>query len=366
MLKELKLNNFRNYQDSSFGLQEKNLICGKNGVGKTNLLEAVHLLCVGKSFRSLKNRDFLKDKSRPASIFARFRENGQKVTEISQSLILKSSKTNFEPQKGFYRDGKKIQTLKLFGRFPAVLFAPEELRMVWGSPKDRRAILDLLVTQIKPNHASKLLNFSKVLRQRNKLLFYVNIGKSKPAELDFWDNEFINLASEIISARDKAVKELAGLIKSYYRDISGAKDSLEMLIASSGEIDHKELSKKRIAELLGARLKNNLDYDVKTSNTNIGPHRDEPKLLLNNAELASYGSRGEGRTAVLALKFAQKEMLQKKLDKKCILLFDDAFSELDRGRVDYLLENIGEEQVIFTATFIPKKLQNYNIINLAN
>ena len=362
-LQELKLQNFRNFFEKKLRFAQRNLICGKNGSGKTNLLEGIHLACTGKSFRGLQNRDFFLDKHKPASLFVRFA--GEKTKTISQSLILQAQNSVGELKKEFFRDGKKIPIVKFLGKFPVILFAPEELRLVWGTPKDQRAILDLLVTQFEPTHALKLLKLLKVLRQRNKLLFIIGAGHAQKKELAFWDQEFLSVGTEIIWQRNKVIVELNQHLSACYQDISGTKDQLELILDSSAGVEISEQNKKKIQDLFAKKLTANLSLDLKNLFTNTGPHRDEPRLFLNGRAISNFASRGEGRTAVLAFKFAQKAFFEESLGKnKILFLLDDAFSELDKDRAEYLLNNLGAEQSIFTATEATKNLSDFQIIKL--
>lgn len=362
-LKELKLQNFRNFSEKKFNFANKNLICGKNGTGKTNILEAIHLLSLGKSFRSKSNQDFLKHNTNNASISVQFSSQNSSRKFI-QSLIIESQNHSKEIKKTFYKEGKKIPVFKIFGHFPMVFFGPEELKLVWGTPKDRRGILDLIIAQFKPIYVRQLWKLSRLLRQRNKLLFMIENSRASIKELEFWNQELTDIGSEIIFRRNSVILEINQYLSQRYQEISGTKDQLELRLFSSSRISEKEKNKKTIKKLFEQKIRNNLEIDLKNLSTGLGPHRDEPKLFLNKHNLESFGSRGEGRTAVLAFKFVQKQLLREKLNIQVISLFDDAFSELDNSRINYMLRNLDKEQVIFTATNIPKKLKNFNIIQL--
>ena len=362
-LQELKLQNFRSFSENNFKFDQQNLVCGKNGSGKTNILEAIHLVCTGKSFRGPNNRYLIKIGKANASIFISIKFD-KPNSKLTQSMLLKP-KNQDDIKKELYRDGKKISALDFLGKMPIILFAPEELKMIWGTPKDRRAILDLLVTQFKPNYALKLIKLSQVLRQRNKLLFLIESGYADIKELDFWDKEFIHLGAEITYIRNQVINELNKYLTKRYRDISGTQDKLNFILASCIDPEDSQNNLKRISDVFTEKLKANLKSDLRNNYTALGPHRDEPKMFLNNQDINIFGSRGEGKTAVLALKFAQKDFFEAKLEiENCLFLLDDAFSELDKYRINYLLDNLGKEQSVFSATNIPPKLKSFNIIKL--
>ena len=361
-IKKLTLHNFRNFSDQKFVFKDRNLIYGKNGTGKTNLLEAIHLLCTGKSFRQLSNLELLRQGTGESYLFADFTSRGRK---LNAGLRLKHEKNFEEPKKELFVNNKKISAVKLFGQFPVVLFAPEELKLVWGPPKERRAILDLLITQLEPNYALRLYAFGKVLKQRNKLLYLISLGHASPSELGFWDKEFIENAAQIVMLRTKTTASINQFLAKQYQAISQTQEILRLEILSSlGEDFHAD-ALVETKEFFSRKLKESLPLDIHRGSTSFGPHRDEPKLFLDAKSLAEFGSRGEGRSAVLALKFVQKELFEKQSPgSSCIFLFDDAFSELDQSRVKYLLDHVGKEQGFFTATDIPEKLANANLIEL--
>ncbi|MFH1749766.1 MAG: DNA replication and repair protein RecF [bacterium] len=362
-LQALKLHNFRSFSEREFKFFDRNLIYGKNGTGKTNILEALHLVCTGKSFRANSNQDYIKDTKLPSSIFINWKDELKNINH-KQSLTLQAIDLK-KIKKSFYRNSKKVGISNFIGKFPVIVFAPEELRMIWGTPKDRRSIIDLFIAQTKPTHAIKLLRYSQIIRQRNKLLFVVGLGRADIHELEFWDSELVSIGSDIIFNRNNIIKGLNKYIQAQYKDISGTKDRVELLLEGtvSAEIGNFKLGE--IRDIYQKKLQQNIRTDIKQGNTSIGPHRDDVNLSINDNKISCLGSRGEGKTAVLAMKFSQKHFLKEQLNiKKCLFLLDDAFSELDKSRRQYLLENLGDEQSIFTSTTIYPKTKKFNLIKL--
>lgn len=361
-LDQLNLDNFRNHTQAKLTFDRRNIILGKNGTGKTNIIEAIHLLCTGKSFKALKSKEFILEESDRAIVFGRFGDPDR--GDQTRSLAFTIQKGSDEPKKDFFKDSKKTQALKLLGETPVILFAPEELKIVWGTPKERRAILDLLIIQLDPKYAYRLFELSKVLKNRNRLLFNIGLGRASTKELDFWDQEFVELSYEITTKRQSVLEEVSPNIDKFYKEISGSSDTLEVKFTSSilrVTPTNPEEHRDQIRLALNAHLK----HDLKRGYTSVGPHRDEIELLINLKPSGSYASRGEGRTATLALKFGQRELFKRVYeDQRCVFLFDDAFSELDEDRVGYLLDNLGDEQSIFTSTEPPDNIKKFNIINL--
>ncbi|MFC1656388.1 DNA replication/repair protein RecF [Patescibacteria group bacterium] len=362
-LRTLKLNNFRNFSKLELNFSDRNLICGKNGSGKTNILEAIHLVCTGKSFRSNNNQNYIKNTKPDSSIFIDY-EDELKKTKNKQSVALEANDLN-KIQKTLYRNSKKVGVSDFIGRAPVIIFAPEELKMIWGSPKDRRSILDLFIAQTKPSYAIQLLKYSRVVRQRNKLLFVVGIGHAKAQELEFWNSELISVGSDIIHKRNNTIKGLNKYIQGQYTDISGTKDRVSLTVESTVDSEALRLKPEEILNLYKKKLYQNIKSDIKQGNTSIGPHRDDIQININNSAISNFGSRGEGKTAVLAMKFSQKKYLKEIYGiQKCLFLLDDAFSELDKTRAQYLLESLSDEQSIFTYTSIHPKTKKFNLIQL--
>ncbi len=362
-LLSLRLNNFRNFSEKKLDFSDRNLIYGRNGSGKTNILEALHLVCTGKSFRANYNNNFIKKNKPSSSVFINYIDESNK-TKNKQSLVFEPRDTN-KVQKSLYRNSKKVSVSDFIGKVPVIVFASEELKMIWGSPKDRRSILDLFIAQTMPSYAIQLLKYLRVIRQRNRLLFVIGVGRAKIRELEFWDTELVSMGSDIINNRNNITKGLNKYIKDQYKDISGTSDVVSLSVESTVSTEIEGIKLEEVKSVYKNKLKQNIKSDVKQGYTSIGPHRDDIGIRINNNEISCFGSRGEGKTAVLAMKFSQRQLLRDRLGvKKCLFLLDDAFSELDKERGEYLLNNLSDEQSIFTYTSVHPKIKKFNLIKL--
>lgn len=333
-IKSLQLENFRNYKQYKINF-EKNilLIQGKNAQGKTNLIEAVFALAIGKSFR-LKNLD-------------------EAIKWGEEYLRIQGILANQKELELFYTDSprrqktSKINEVKkslndFVGNFVCVLFTPEDIDLVSSSPSLRRRFLDILLSQISHQYLLELLNYQKILKHRNKLLKAIQEKKSKEDELDFWDQKLAEHGSFILYERLKFFNETKSYLEEQYQSISGKPDSLHLKYLTksaniSPEIYLNFLMEKR-------------QRDILLNETSLGPHRDDFEFVLNQKPLTNFGSRGEYRSSVLALKLTEVFFIEKIKGEKPVLLLDDVFSELDSVRQNYLVQIIQNQQTIITTT----------------
>lgn len=328
----LQLENFRNYETFKLSFEKKILLIrGKNTQGKTNLLEALFTLAIGKSFRH-KNleevirwgEDYLRiqgilSNGNQLELFYSQRPSKQKVSKINQ---VKKNLNDF------------------VGHFLCVLFTPENIDLVSSAPGERRRFLDMLLSQISHDYLIHLLNYQKILKQRNKLLKAISEGKSKEDELDFWDTSLVKHGTVITEKRKNFFLETANFLETQYQNISGLSDKLELKYLCRIEDTEKYLEK----------LIKNRQRDILLSETLSGPHRDDFEFILNQKSLTTFGSRGEYRSSILALKLSELYFIELQTGQKPILLLDDVFSELDSNRQKYLIEAIEHQQTIITTT----------------
>lgn len=339
-IKNIRLTNFRNHLDYSLDFSDTTVLIGENGVGKTNILEAVWLISDGRSWRTARDQeaiswgqdfakikaDILIEKEQKELSLELVLQNPYAITEKSQSKLLKINGVN-----------KRL--IDLLGQMPAVLFSPESLQLVDGSPGARRKFLDIMLSQISHPYAVHLLEYQKVLRERNKLLYFVSVGRAKPDELEFWDGKLAELGSFILEKRIEAVRFLNIDIASSYQEIAGSDEVLKLNYKYS-------VKPENFAE----EIKNVKNREIEHVGTLIGPHRDDLEIILNKRNLDVFGSRGEYRSAILALKVMEMRFLEKHLDEKPILLLDDIFSEFDAKRRKHLAKITENAQVIITTT----------------
>jgi DNA replication and repair protein RecF len=329
-LKKIKLNNFRNFIDGEMSFNEgTTVLYGGVGEGKTNLLEAIFLLSVGKSYRTTETHQAINWGKNEAYI----RGEGQ------------NSSGNFAVAIKLTKNGKRIElngehntkSIELVGGLRSVIFHSEDVAIVSGSPLMRRRYLDLAISQSSKNYAYNLRDYYKVLRQRNSAL-----TKHANADISEWDEQMATLGSWITQIRAKVLSEICEIASKAIKSLVDDKCRLEMISVPSGEED-QEKYKLKLSKAVGA--------DIARGTTTVGPHRDDFKILLSGIDARQYSSSGEKKTIVLALKLAEVEFIRAVTGEKPLLLLDDVFSTLDLKRSKSLLSITGDgSQCIITLT----------------
>lgn len=351
---ELKLNGYRNYQAEKivFG-EHTNLIVGKNAQGKTNLIETIYYSAVGKSARTTKDSDLINwSKDRASYSLTVQKKEGKKVIEaVFSRQAKKSLKVN------------GVNLLKigdLLGTINVVFFSPDELKLVKDAPQDRRKFLDTDISQIDKNYFYLLLKYNKILDQRNKLLKSFENTKLIEQTLPIWDSQLADVGSRIIFKRIQFLEKLKGFAKQSHTFLTNGKEDLEISYAGIVGETIEDIKQKFLDGLKQVK-----DKDLKVGYTNIGPHRDDIKLVVNNVDIRSFGSQGQQRTVALSLKLAELEIFKEEVGEYPILLLDDVLSELDQDRQQRLLWKVRNLQTIITTTsYDPFMVQEANIIKI--
>lgn len=340
MIYHLVLTNFRNHKSYKIDFADITIFIGPNGIGKTNIIEAVWMLADGRSWRTKSDLEVISwDED-----FAKVSADGK------MELILQNKQEEKVPPKLLKINGIKHRLIDLFGQMPAILFSPEEIQMVNGAPNLRRRFLDICLAQVDRKFALALLDYTRVLKGRNKLLSLIKHGRGKPDELDFWDEKLAIIGVFIIKKRKNLIKFFNQKLSTTYQEISGKKEELKLIYKGTVE-------ENKFLDYLVANRENEINQELTTH----GPHRDDFLIDLNGKSLAETGSRGEFRSAVLALKILELKYLQEQIDEKPILLLDDIFSELDSERRVHLAKIVENQQTIITTTdldHIDKKLRD--------
>jgi len=344
ILRSLKLENFRSYKSFDINLKPITVFVGPNGVGKTNLIEAIYFLALGKSYRVKNDSDMIlwgNDYCRVTG------KTDTKNLEIFVSLLP-------EKAKSIKINDRKIKNAELFGKLKIIIFSPESIDIITGAPKERRKFLDVILCQTDKKYLYNLLELQKVLRNRNHLLFNIKIGHSKSDELIFWNNKLVELSRPIIAGRTKIIEIINNNIADLYKKVSGQKEYLKVnYISSFGPLDY-------FFDL----LVKNQNKEIKECATLFGPHRDNLEFTLDDRNVNVFASRGEIRSIIFALKVAEMEFI-KKSGEKPLLLLDDIFSELDSKRRQKLSEIILSELAVITTTdsdFLSYNLQKQSKI----
>ncbi|MEI7683237.1 MAG: DNA replication and repair protein RecF [Candidatus Saccharibacteria bacterium] len=331
MITNIRLQQFRSYQDDSFEFEEGvNVIVGPNASGKTNILEAILLATQGKSYRA-KDAEMIRQGQPWARIDADI---------VSKHRVVKLELLEGVVKKSFDLDDKKLSRLGASTRLPVVLFEPNHLLMLGGSPDLRRAFLDLLIDQTTPEYGTTLNKYKRALLQRNRLL---KSGRAAANQLFAWDIRLSELGAQIVTARHQMIDEINKHFTATYNQLAGHKNSLSLRYSLSVEPE-------AYGSYLLKKLEKDLDLDLLRGFTSSGPHREDILFVFDGQPLANVASRGEVRTALLALKIIELHIIESHKGVKPMLLLDDVFSELDGARRKSLTSFIKSYQTFITTT----------------
>ena len=335
ILRHLQIERFRNLRRMELDVPAGvTLFWGRNAQGKTNLLEAVHYVATGRSFRTRQDRECLPWEAEPpavARIEARIERGG-----VSHHLALALT----DRAKFSWVDGKALARLgDLLGRLMVVLFTPDDIGIAGGSPALRRRYLDMALAQVSAAYLAHLQGYVESLRQRNAAFRSgdSSLGNAAPGrELDPWAGPLVSHGVEVALARRKAVAELAALAQYYYERIAPGDGPLEMAYRSGAGIADED-DRDRAAEHFRKRLLEAASTERARGQTLIGPHRDDLVLTVAAREVRDYASQGQQRSVVLALRLAEVKWMAQRTGETPLLLVDDLGAELDQDRRTRLL-----------------------------
>jgi DNA replication and repair protein RecF len=292
-LANIKLLNFRGYDKREFEFNGSTIVVGENGAGKSNLLEVIYLLATGKSFRADSDSEMIKY-GNLISIVEGLLGDG---TELK---VILSDATTGNSRKKFEVNGIPRRMIDFIGKFKAVLFTPQDMELINGSPSIRRKYLDFIITQNDREYRRCLISYEKGLRQRNKLLEMIREGLAQRSQLYFWDKLLIKNGEYLTRSREDY---LIGLEKTSYQAV------YDKSIISESRIKQYEVE------------------EVASATTLVGPHRDDFRIMYEDKDVSKYGSRGQQRMGILWLKQGELNFLNS--EARPVLLLDDIFSELD-------------------------------------
>ena len=331
-IKNIKIKNFRNYNQEEVNLEKNiNIFYGKNAQGKTNIIEAIFLCSLGKSFRAKKDNEMIKLNEKNA------------IVEIEYEKSDRDGKIKIEigNKKNIYLNGIKIKKLsELLGNLNIVIFTPDDINILKGGPQNRRRFLDIMISQLRPNYMHILNLYLKTIEQRNKYLRQIKEEHKDENLLEIWDEKLAEYAVKIYEYRKEFIEKIIKKINIIHKNITNGEEQIELEYIT--ECDNKE----KYLQLLKERRK----LDIIKGFTTKGIHRDDFVIYINKKEIKIFGSQGQNRTAMLSLKLAELQVIYDEIGEYPILLLDDFMSELDRTRRKNFLENIEGTQVIITGT----------------
>ncbi|NMG21974.1 DNA replication/repair protein RecF [Brasilonema bromeliae] len=369
-LKTLHLRQFRNYKQQQVEFSApKTILVGNNAQGKSNLLEAVELLATLRSHRMARDRDLIQDGETIAMLVATLeRQTG--ISDLSLTLRRNGRRT-------VALNGETLRRqMDFLGVLNAVQFSSLDLDLIRGGPEGRRNWLDTLLIQLEPVYAHILQQYNQVLRQRNaflkstlqhqspslreagarlqeKSLHQVSAKAQTPqhSELDIWNAQLATTGTRVIRRRDRAIQRLAPIAKAWHASISGGTEILELNYSPNVSLDQN--NPEQLQQAFLEKIEQRAVAELHQGTTLVGPHRDEIELTINQTPCRQYGSQGQQRTLVLALKLAELQLIEQVVGEPPLLLLDDVLAELDPSRQNQLLDAIQDRfQTLITTTHL--------------
>ena len=348
-LSSLDLSGYRNYRrlHSSFS-PGINLISGSNAQGKTNLVESIYYLSIGKAYRPARDEQLILW--------------GAKAFQINGCVENRAGKTEIEirytqennPEKHISAGGLRVARWEeVSGLLTSVLFSPESMSMIKGAPQERRSFLDYDIGQISRSYTANLYKYRRLLTQRNALLKKLGSfnapSKDKLEQLSVWDQQLIQYGSRIIEKRISFLEKMTPLVRLTQRRITEGKENMEirykLYSKSSAQMVKDHEGKWDVSGFLQEEKERSLQEDLRYGSTHWGPHRDDIVILLDGVDVRQFGSQGQQRSGVLAMKLAELEVFRGESGEYPILLLDDVLSELDEERQRQLMQIIHEKSI---------------------
>lgn len=350
IISQLVLKDFRNYQQLQLSLGDGlSVFWGGNAQGKTNLLEAVHVCCLGKSHRTVQSAEMVSYGKENAQIGLRVkRHDGPRHIQV----MLQANK-----HKRISVSGVPIRRMsELMGHVQCVLFAPEDLQLIKGGPSLRRKYMDTALCQMSPAYFSSLMQYNAALSQRNALL---KKGIEEEAVYDAYEQTMAHVGAKVLWHRQQFCIEIEPMAARLYSDIANGEPMRVMYRSQVPQGTEQEIEKA-----LTEALKNARPADKRRYITGVGPHRDDLQIVICDKEARSYASQGQQRTAVLALKLAEVARMQARSGHRPVLMLDDVLSELDLKRQQALTEHVEGQVLLTTATKPPEHLKAAKIFKV--
>lgn len=354
-LSSLSLQQFRSYEHLALTLDSKrdvHVLVGPNGAGKTNILEAVGVLSLTKSCQGIEEADLLQWGTEY------YRVRAEVVNDQDeQSTLEVTSQVAPRKQKACFRNDVKVSIGDMVGSLPIVLFLPQDLGLFTDSPQQRRKFLDQLLCQVSPEYLVALSQYQKLLKQRNSLLRSIADGSASRSELAVWDAKLAEEGAIITVQRLELIEVMQCTLAEELHSLGEQWENVQLVYERKGKKQGMQDTKEELEQLLSHYQ----ERDVLLQSTTVGPHREDWRLDIDGRSLPTFASRGQQRTAVLALLFLQVSYLELRKGERPIILLDDVFSELDDAHQSALLSSFQEHQVIITTTHIPSQLHGAEV-----
>ncbi|MGJ3238174.1 MAG: DNA replication/repair protein RecF [Anaerolineae bacterium] len=372
-IEHLSLTNFRNYARLELDLPCKPIVLhGDNAQGKTSLLEAIYYLATSKSPYTTSDRQLIhwrteNDPYPYTLMVAEFSTRHSTLQRLEVALTMENSNGNTRFKKTIRLNNVEKRVMDVVGLLNVVLFVPRDLSLIEGSPSDRRRFMDTTLSQVNRAYAEALDQYEKVLPQRNALLRRIGERRASVAELTYWNEQLTESGAVIISERQQFLRELELLAQHNHHQLTGNGETLTLqyqpsfvpTFSGDGQLSfdvigldlHRDMTADAVKPQFMQQLEREQRDSIERGVTLSGPHRDELRLMINGRDCGLYGSRGQARTTVMALKLAEFEWMRQHIGEYPILLLDEVVAELDSKRRSYLLNRLNDDlQMIVTTT----------------
>ncbi len=376
-LTSLAARNFRNYAELALDFHQGPVVfVGRNSSGKTNVLEAINLLSLGKSFRKVPDSELIRWGEDGVQVRAEFERADEKL-----ELEMRGARTAIAGSEGagaaalkkvFLLNGAPAPLVTFLGSVIAVVFSPQDVELLSAPPALRRRFLDMVLCKTSREYCTAVIEYPKILARRNKLLAFIRDGLAQEDELAFWDERAAAAAACIVSERAEFIAWINERISDLYMRLADNsmqkkkiavqyRAPIDLSASTSQDFTQGCAAREFIAQAILARMQRDRKRDVIFASTRTGPHRDDVVVTSDDHEIANVGSRGDQRVAVLALKLLQKEFLAQRTETSPVLLLDDVYSELDTFRCTALAEMMQDSQVFITTTsakLVPREFRS--------
>ena len=352
-INSLELNNFRNYTYTKTEFNDGlNFIVGSNAQGKTNMLESIYLLSVGKSPKNSKDKQIIRFGEQKAKVGVNFSTiAGNKTIEI---YLDKSDKKSIK-----INNLNILKLTELVGTLSVVYFSPDELKLIKEVPEDRRNFLDVSISQFDKAYLYDLMKYNRILKMRNQILKSLDSKESKIEQLKLFTPQLIDTAERIIKKRLKFIKNINNIAKNIHKTIT---------IEENLNISYSYYLKENLSikKDLIKQFETSIEKEIELGYTSIGPHRDDIIFKINDLDSKHYASQGQQRTVALVVKLSLMEVIREEIGEYPILLLDDVLSELDASRQERLLNMTTKYQTFISCTSIPNTTLKYNKKEIQN
>lgn len=342
IIEDIRLINFRNYNDIYLKLNEKiNFFIGNNAQGKTNLLESIYIASLGSSYRTNRDRDIINFNKKEAYIGLNYLSNNmKKLIEVKMSD---------KESKRIKINRLELENLKeLQSGLNVVLFSPDDLVLVKGGPRERRSFLNNSISELKPVYKHNLSRYNKILYQRNNLLKSKKSKENIRSLIEIFDIQLADVGSDIILYRKSYIDNLDKISNNIHKNLTLNEENLKLEYKTNLSLNI--YNKDHIKNIFLKKLVGTFEKDFIVGTTEIGPHRDDFDINIDSINARSFASQGQQRTIVLSMKLSEIEIIYYEKGEYPILLLDDVFSELDKNRREFLTNFLKKTQTIITST----------------